>query len=85
MEPLDDRELDTLLRQWQAPGAPPGLAEKVLLRPASWWNWFATGTIRIPVPVGIALLLAVAALVYFRPTEPSPVAQPATATVVCGA
>ena len=81
MEPLDDRELDKLLRQWQAPGAPPTLHAKVLPRPSQWWRWLATGTIRIPVPVGIAILLAVAALLYFRtylPTAERPTAiQPA--------
>jgi len=81
MEPLDDRELDKLLQQWQAPGAPPSLRAKVLPQPSQWWRWLATGTIRVPVPVGIAMLLAAAALLYFRtylPTVERPtVAQPA--------
>jgi len=79
MEPLDDRELDKLLQQWQAPGAPPSLRAKIL-PPSQWWQWLTTGTIRIPVPVGIVVLLAVAALLYFRtysPTTSQPtVAQP---------
>jgi hypothetical protein len=81
MEPLDDRELDRILQQWQAPGAPSSLRTKVVPRPSRWWQWLATGTIRIPVPVGIAILLAVVALLYFRtylPTTERPtVAQPA--------
>ena len=62
----DDRELDRILQQWQAPGAPQSLRAKVIPRPPHWWQWLATGTIRVPVPVGIALLLAVTALLYFR-------------------
>ena len=77
----DDRELDRILQQWQAPGAPPSLRVKVIPQPSQWWQWLATGTIRIPVPVGIAILLAVAALLYFRTYLTTPerhVAQPAT-------
>ena len=77
MEPLDDRELDTLLRQWLPPKTPPTLAAKVLPRQPSWWRWLTMGTIRVPVPVGIGLLLAMAAVLYFRSTEPPQVAQPA--------
>jgi len=80
MEPLDDRELDRILRQWPAPGAPPSLRAKVVAQPSHWWQWLTTGTIRVPVPVGIAILLAVAALLYFRTYLPTPerqVAQPA--------
>ena len=67
MEPLDDRELEDdqrILQQWQAPGAPPSLRAKVL-PPSHWWQWLTTGNDSRPVPVGIALLLAVAALLYF--------------------
>jgi hypothetical protein len=72
MEPLDDRELDKLLQQWQAPLAPPSLRAKVL------WQGLATGTIRVPVPVGIAAVLALAAFLYFfRTTERPTAAQPA--------
>jgi hypothetical protein len=81
MEPLDDRELDRILQQWQAPATPPSLRAKVLPQPSPWWQWLTTGTIRVPVPVGIAVLLAVAALLYFRtysPTTERPTAvQPA--------
>ena len=55
MEPLNDDELRGLLRQWQAPDAPPSLDAKVLgaRRQDRWWKWLLTGSIRIPVPVGI--------------------------------
>jgi len=77
MEPLNEQELNELLQQWQAPGAPPSLARKVLLRRSSWWRWMVTGSIRIPVPLGIAVLLAVAVFVYFRTTDRPRTAQPA--------
>jgi len=82
MEPLDDRklddrELDRILQQWQAPGAPPSLRARVL-PPSQWWRWLVKGTIRVPVPVGLALLLAVAAFLYFSRTTDRPTAvQPA--------
>ena len=81
MEPLDDRELDRILQQWQAPGAPPDLRAKVV-PPSQWWQWLTKGTIRVPVPVGIAAVLALAAFLYlFRthsPTTEQPTAvQPA--------
>jgi hypothetical protein len=71
MEPLDNRELDDkelndLLRQWEAPGAPASLAARVLPRSAPWWQWLATGSIRVPVPVGLALVMLLAAFLYFR-------------------
>ena len=75
MEPLDDRELDRILQQWQAPGAPPSLSGKVL-PPSQWWQWLTKGTIRVPVPVGIAALLAVAAFLYLFRTHSSTAEQP---------
>lgn len=78
MEPLDDRELDKLLQQWQVPGAPPRLQAKVLPR-SRWWQWLAKGTIRVPVPVGIAVLLALAAFLYFFRTNLSTTEQPTVA------
>jgi len=78
MEPLNDRELDGLLQQWQAPGAPPSLRAKVLPRSISWWRWLLMGTIRIPVPLGIALLVALAVFLYFRPLNRSETMQPGT-------
>jgi hypothetical protein len=61
----DDRELDRILQQWPAPGAPASLHAKVV-PPSQWWQWLTKGTIRVPVPLGIAVLLAAAALLYFR-------------------
>jgi hypothetical protein len=50
---MDDRELNQLLREWQAPGAPPHLRAPIPTR-QPWWRWLMTGTIRVPVPVGLA-------------------------------
>ena len=68
MEPLDDRELSEILHQWEAPGAPPTLRERVL--PArqtakkTIWRWLLTGTIRVPVPVGVAAGILLAFWIY---------------------
>jgi quercetin dioxygenase-like cupin family protein len=52
---MNDQELNRLLREWTAPDAPPDL------RPprtrASLLRWLVTGTIRVPAPVALALLL----------------------------
>ena len=78
MEPLDDRELDKILQQWQAPGAPQSLHAKVL-PPSQWWQWLTKGTIRVPVPVGIAGVLALAAFLYFFRTHLPMTEQPTAA------
>ena len=88
MERMDDRnleddlELDRMLRQWPAPGAPPSLRAKVLPQPSQWWQWLTKGTVRVPVPLGIAMLVALAAFFYsFRThlpmTEVPTAVQPA--------
>ncbi|HEY1215329.1 MAG TPA: hypothetical protein VGE93_16990 [Bryobacteraceae bacterium] len=59
MEPLSDRELDELLKRWEAPAAPEALRKRVRqAQRGSWWKWLLTGSIRVPVP----LTLAIAAL-----------------------
>ena len=80
MEPLNDRELNRLLEQWRAPAAPPSLARRVLPRHTSWWQWLYRGTIRVPAPVGLALLALLAALLFVRP--PVRVARPPTQPTV---
>lgn len=81
MEPLNDRELDQLLKQWSAPAAPPGLTGPVG-RP--WWSWLLRGTIRIPVPVGAALLIVVALWAYWRESGTTRTPQPAVKAVSLG-
>jgi hypothetical protein len=77
MEPLDDKELSQLLRQWTAPPVPASLGHRVLSRRGSWWRWLLTGTIRIPVPVGIAAAVLMALWVYASPSTRRAVPQPA--------
>ena len=52
---MDDRELNRLLREWKAPDAPPHLRHRRANR--SWLDWLLTGAIRVPVPVGLAVLV----------------------------
>ena len=62
MEPMNDRELNQLLQEWKAPGAPPHLRPPARSGRDPWWRWFVTGTIRVPVPVGLMLVALVASL-----------------------
>jgi hypothetical protein len=55
MEPTTDPKLSELLKEWQVPGAPPSLDARVLARRERWWSFLLTGSIRIPVPVGVAI------------------------------
>ncbi len=55
MEPLNDDELNKLLREWKAPDAPSSLRPPS--RPEPLWKWLLTGSIRIPVPVSAAVAL----------------------------
>jgi hypothetical protein len=78
MQPLNDDELRGLLRLWHAPPAPPSLKNRVLAtaNPSPvrrYLRWFATGSIRVPVPVGIGacvLLLLLAFQVLRTPKQP---------------
>ena len=75
MEPLDEKELSQLLRRWQAPETPSSLSHKVLSGRPPWWRWLMTGTIRIPVPMGIAAIAVFAAWMWYSrpaPVQPSP-------------
>ena len=95
MEPLDEKELSSLLREWKAPGAPSSLSRKVLVRPQTWTQWLTRGTLRIPVPVALLAVIALFAvwLVVDRPlgsarpagparTPETPIAQPVGASTL---
>jgi hypothetical protein len=75
MEPTDDPKLSELLREWRLPGAPPALDARVLGKRASWRSYLLTGSIRIPVPVGLAtaaiLLVMAGALMRARTVAPA--------------
>jgi hypothetical protein len=80
MEPLNENELNQLLRKWEAPAAPHTLTSRVLAKP--WWRWLLTGTVRIPVPVAVAVAAVVVLWIYHSRPNPVPrVAQPATVSL----
>lgn len=66
MEPMDDRELNELLRKWKAPATPTSLEEKLFTRPEPdpWWRWLLRGSIRVPVPVGAAIFAILIVSIY---------------------
>ena len=70
MTPLNDDELNALLRQWNAPPAPSRLRPRIFRRRA-WWQWLLTGSFRVPVPAAVAILVVIALWAY-RHAEPQP-------------
>ena len=70
MDPLNEKELSSLLRRWKSPEAPSSLRGVVLPRRLSWWRWLMTGTIRIPVPLGVAATNTLADFQPVRQLEP---------------
>jgi hypothetical protein len=82
MEPLDEHELNHLLRKWEAPPAPPTLRERVFREQKSWWSWLLTGSIPVPVPALVAAAIAIALwLHYSRPANPVRMAQPGSVSL----
>jgi hypothetical protein len=80
MEHNDDPKLSELVHEWQISGAPPSLDARISKLRRSWWRTVLTGSIRVPIPVGVAvtaaLLVMAGALVRQRtegPTAPAPV------------
>ncbi len=80
MEPLNENELHDLLHQWEAPAAPPHLERRIFGEPLKQprYRWLLTGSIRLPVPVFVLLLLVLSALTYVLPRgrRPPPAAVP---------
>ena len=82
MEPLNDKELNQLLRTWDAPPAPSALEERVFAAKKSWWKWLFTGTIRVPVPIVVAVLLLIAVWIrYSRPGTAQQAGQTSTVSL----
>ncbi len=82
MEPLNDKELSDLLRQWRAPHAPVSLEEKVFppAGRARWWRWLLHGSIRVPVPaLAAAMVLLLLGAVGVATRKPAP--PPRTVTL----
>ena len=87
---MDDRELHSLLRAWKAPDAPAHLRPPRTSRDrlgrrsfSAGVRWLLTGSIRIPVPVGVAVAALVAAWLFAnRPSEPPATQAPSSEPVV---
>jgi hypothetical protein len=83
MEPLDDKELNQLLRKWEAPAAPEGMRVATSDSHRSLRKWLWSGRIHVPVPVGAAIVFgAFAFFIYSSRTVPAPVANPVGNAVV---
>jgi hypothetical protein len=82
MEPENDPKLSELLREWQLSGATPSLDARVAAFRKSWWSFLLKGSIRVPVPVGLAvaaiLLMMAGALVRRQAAVPPAPAPNAT-------
>jgi hypothetical protein len=74
MENDDDPKFRALLRESRVPGVPKSLDERVLALRKPRWTFLLTGSIRVPVPVGLAIatvmLLMGGALLEQKPAEP---------------
>jgi len=76
MEPLDEKALTELLQRWKAPGAPASLRKRLAPKPPSLRHWLLKGSIRIPVPVGLAAIILLALWMWAGEKPSPPVAQP---------
>jgi hypothetical protein len=82
MEPLDEDELNHLLRKWEAPSAPPSLKQRVFPAQRPWLSWLLTGSIRIPVPALVAAAIVIALWIHHsRPAPPAHVAAPGSVSL----
>ena len=76
MEPMDDRKLRDVLREWRVEDAPRSLDERILGARPPWWKALMGGSVRIPVPVlvGFAVLFLAmgAALLRLRAVPAAP-------------
>jgi len=85
MDPLNDDELNQLLRRWEAPAAPTTLRVHVQTLPEpsrrSAWNWLWNGRVQIPVPIGALALVVVAVFWMYSGNKPTPT-TPATGSSV---
>jgi hypothetical protein len=65
MEPQNDSELRSLLREWKAPEISPSLEARIFrtprMRSQSWWHTLLRGYIRIPIPVACGLIAVIIA------------------------
>jgi hypothetical protein len=61
MQPMNDDDLKTLLRKWEAPAMPPAVERRILAGasspPWTFLRWLVAGSIRVPAPVALAMIL----------------------------
>src|SRR3954465_15066243 len=82
MEPLDENELNKILRKWEAPLAPASLTERVFPAQLPWYRWLWTGSIRIPVPAVVAVAIVVAVWIHYsRPVERHRASEPGSVSL----
>jgi hypothetical protein len=82
MEPLNENELNQLLRKWEAPSAPPGLRQRILPPRKSRLSWLLKGSIRIPVPAAIAAAALIALWIHYsRPANRPRVTEPGSVSL----
>jgi hypothetical protein len=67
VEPLSNEELDDLLRHYEAPPTPRSLEARFFppTEPLSWWRWLRSGSIRVPAPAVVAVVILLAASIAF--------------------
>ena len=72
MDPLNDAELNRLLREWKAPD--PASSLRPPRGRQSLWRWLLTGSIPVPVPLSaaLALILLVLLVQALRPRSEAP-------------
>lgn len=61
---MNDDELSSMLRTWQAPPAPETLRARVFRRRWPSFRWLLSGEIRVPVPVALAALCLLIFVAY---------------------
>jgi hypothetical protein len=76
-EPLNDDELNKLLKQWESPVSAPREMEQALLARINepLWRRFWTMSFRIPAPVAAALIVSLAAWLLLATRNPQPKAS----------
>jgi len=79
VEPLNDQELNKILDQWTAPAAPRALK---FPKNQSGWRWLLQGSIRIPAPVAVALVIAAGVWLYSTRATTKPIAHPKPVSLV---
>lgn len=71
MEPNNDQDLRSLLREWQVPSMSSSIEERVLTAHRPWWRFLLNGYVRVPVPLACCIVLLLAAAEAWRWTRPA--------------